>query len=246
MIQRERLAKDFDSMAQLTASGEGINRLAFTDSDWEGRQYIINCMTDAGLTVEIDDFGNVLGYKVGKNPDLPIVMVGSHTDSVPNGGNYDGVVGVLSAIEAIRSMTDDGFEHDHTIAVVDFMCEESSRFGAATLGSKAMRGELTLQDLHRLVDKQGISLYDALKERNLNPDAIEHMEYKRPVKSFTEIHIEQGKVLEHEAKPIGIVTGIAAPERFYVTIRGNADHSGATPMNLRHDALCGASKIILG
>lgn len=126
-----------------------------------------------------------------------------------NGGNYDGVVGVLSAIEAVRSMTDDGFEHDHTIAVVDFMCEESSRFGAATLGSKAMRDELTLQDLHRLVDKQGISLYDALKERNLNPDAIEHMEYKRPVKSFTEIHIEQGKVLEHEAKPIGIVTGIA-------------------------------------
>ena len=246
MIQRERLAKDFDSMAQLTAPGEGINRLAFTDSDWEGRQYIIDCMTDAGLTVEIDNFGNVLGYKVGKNPDLPVVMVGSHTDSVPNGGNYDGVVGVLSAIEAVRSMTDDCFEHDHTIAVVDFMCEESSRFGAATLGSKAMRGELTLQDLHRLVDKQGISLYDALKERNLNPDAIEHMEYKRPVKSFTEIHIEQGKVLEHEAKPIGVVTGIAAPERFYVTIRGNADHSGATPMNLRHDALCGASKIILG
>jgi len=243
MIRRERLAKDFDSMAQLTAPGEGINRLAFTDADWKGRQYIIDRMTDAGLTVERDDFGNVLGYKVGKNPDLPVVMVGSHTDSVPNGGNYDGVVGVLSAIEAIRSMTDDGFEHDHTIAVVDFMCEESSRFGAATLGSKAMRGELTLQDLHRLVDKQGISLYDALKGRNLNPDAIEHMEYKRPVKSFTEIHIEQGKVLEHEAKTIGIVTGIAAPERFYVTIRGNADHSGATPMNLRHDAIPGAVKL---
>jgi len=225
MIQRERLASDFEAMAQLTAPGEGINRIAFTDADWAGRQYIIKRMVDAGLTVETDGFGNVIGYKVGKNPDLPVVMVGSHTDSVPNGGS---------------------FEHDHTIAVVDFMCEESSRFGAATLGSKAMRDELTLQDLHRLVDKQGISLYDALKERNLNPDAIEHMEYKRPVKSFTEIHIEQGKVLEHEAKPIGIVTGIAAPERFYVTIRGNADHSGATPMNLRHDALCGASKIILG
>ena len=126
------------------------------------------------------------------------------------------------------------------------MCEESGRFGNATLGSKAMRGELRLQDLHRLVDKQGISLYEALKGRNLNPDGIEEMEYNRPVKSFTEIHIEQGKVLEHEQKMIGIVTGIAAPERFYVTIRGNADHSGATPMNLRHDALCGAAKIILG
>ncbi|RIW11132.1 M20 family metallo-hydrolase [Veillonella parvula] len=246
MIQRERLVKDFEAMAQLTAPGEGINRLAFTDADWAGRQYIIDRMTDAGLSVEIDDFGNVIGYKIGKKPDLPVVMVGSHTDSVPNGGNYDGVVGVLSAIEVIRSMTDDGYEHDHTIAVVSFMCEESGRFGNATLGSKAMRGELTLQDLHRLVDKQGISLYEALKDRNLNPDGIKTMAYKRPVKSFTEIHIEQGKVLEHEQKTIGIVTGIAAPERFYVTIRGNADHSGATPMNLRHDALCGASKIILG
>ena len=246
MIQRERLVKDFEAMAQLTAPGEGINRLAFTDADWAGRQYIIDRMTDAGLSVEIDDFGNVIGYKIGKKPDLPAVMVGSHTDSVPNGGNYDGVVGVLSAIEVIRSMIDDGYEHHHTIAVVSFMCEESGRFGNATLGSKAMRGELTLQDLHHLVDKQGISLYEALKGRNLNPDGIETMAYKRPVKSFTEIHIEQGKVLEHEQKTIGIVTGIAAPERFYVTIRGNADHSGATPMNLRHDALCGASKIILG
>ena len=246
MIQRERLVKDFDAMAQLTVPGEGINRLAFTNADWEGRQYIIDRMIDAGLSVEIDDFGNVIGYKIGKKPDLPAVMVGSHTDSVPNGGNYDGVVGVLSAIEVIRSMIDDGYEHDHTIAVVSFMCEESGRFGNATLGSKAMRGELTLQDLHHLVDKQGISLYEALKGRNLNPDGIETMAYKGPVKSFTEIHIEQGKVLEHEQKTIGIVTGIVAPERFYVTIRGNADHSGATPMNLRHDALCGASKIILG
>ena len=246
MIQKERLQKDFAAMAQLTGLGEGINRLAFTDTDWEGRQYIIDRMADAGLDVEIDGFGNVIGYKVGTNPDLPIIMVGSHTDSVPNGGNYDGVAGVLSAIEVVRSIIDDGFEHEHTIAVVDFMCEESSRFGAATLGSKAMRGKLTLNDLHRLVDKQGISLYDTLKNRKLYPDAIESMAYKRPVKAFIEMHIEQGKVLEHEQKQIGIVSGIAAPERFYVTIRGNADHSGATPMNLRHDALCGASKIILG
>ena len=246
MIQKERLQKDFDAMAQLTGLGEGINRLAFTEADWEGRQYIIDRMTDAGLDVEIDEFGNVVGYKVGTNPDLPVVMVGSHTDSVPNGGNYDGVAGVLSAIEVVRSIIDDGFEHEHTIAVVDFMCEESSRFDAATLGSMAMRGKLTLNDLHRLVDKQGISLYDALKERKLHPDDLESMAYNRPVKAFIEMHIEQGKVLEHEQKQIGIVSGIAAPERFYVTIRGNADHSGATPMNLRHDALCGSSKIILG
>lgn len=246
MIQKERLLKDFEAMATFGGSSSGINRLAFSDADWAGRQYIIDCMMDAGLDVEIDGFGNIIGYKRGTNPDLPVVMIGSHTDSVPNGGNYDGVAGVLSAIEVVRSIIDDGFEHEHTIAVVDFMCEESSRFGAATLGSKSMRGKLTVHDLHRLVDKQGISLYDALKGRHLQSDAIESMEYKIPVKAFIEMHIEQGKVLEHEQKQIGIVSGIAAPERFYVTIRGHADHSGATPMNLRHDALCGASKIILG
>ena len=246
MIKRERLVKDFEAMSHFTASGEGINRLAFTDADWAGRQYIIDCMTDAGLTVEIDAFGNVLGYKIGRNPELPVVMLGSHIDSVPNGGNYDGVVGVLSAIEVIRSLTEDRFEHDHTICVVSFVCEEASRFGVATLGSRAMLGQLTLQDTHQIVDKERLSLYEVLKNRNLNPDKLEQVKYKRPVKSFTEIHIEQGKVLEYEKKKIGIVTGIAAPERFYITIRGNADHSGATPMNLRHDALCGASKIILG
>lgn len=246
MIQKERLLKDFEAMATFGGSSSGINRIAFSDADWAGRQYVIECMIDAGLDVEIDGFGNVIGYKRGTNPNLPIVMIGSHTDSVPNGGNYDGVVGVLSAIEVVRSMIDDDVTHDHTIAVVSFMCEESSRFGAATLGSKAMRGKLTLHDLHRLVDKQGISLYDALKDRHLQPDAIASMEYKIPVKAFIEIHIEQGKVLEHEQKKIGIVSGIAGPERFYVTIRGHADHSGATPMNLRHDALCGAAKIILG
>lgn len=246
MIQRERLVKDFEAMSHLTGPSEGINRLAFSDADWAGRQYIVRCMTDAGLVAEIDGFGNVIGHKIGKNPDLSVVMVGSHTDSVPNGGNYDGVVGVLSAIEAIRSMHDDGFEPDHTICVVSFMCEEASCFGAATLGSKAMLGQLTSQDMYRLVDKDGTSLYDVLKQRNLNPDEINQVKYKRPVKAFTEIHIEQGRVLEHEKKPIGVVTGIAAPERFYVTIRGNADHSGATPMDLRHDALCGAAKIILG
>mgnify|MGYP004469911301 CR=1 FL=1 len=246
MIQKERLLKDFEAMATFGGSSSGINRLAFSDADWAGRQYIIDRMMDAGLDVEIDGFGNIIGYKRGRNPDLPVVMIGSHTDSVPNGGNYDGVVGVLSAIEVVRSMIDDDVTHDHTIAVVSFMCEESSRFGAATLGSKAMRGKLTVHDLHRLVDKQGISLYDALKDRHLQPDTIENMEYKVPVKAFIEMHIEQGKVLEHEQKQIGIVSGIAGPERFYVTIRGHADHSGATPMNLRHDALCGASKIILG
>ena len=245
MINQERLTQDFAAMQRITAPGEGINRLAFTDSDWEGRAYLMRQMEAAGLTLRTDAFGNVLGRLAGKDDSLPAVMCGSHSDSVPRGGNYDGLAGVLAAIETVRSMREDGDRPDHPVEVVLFMCEESSRFSAATLGSRAMRGELPLEELHRLHDKGGKSLYDVLKERGLDPDNIAAAKYTQPLKAVLELHIEQGKVLEHERLPIGIVTGIAAPARFYCEIHGDADHSGATPMSLRHDALCAAAEIIL-
>lgn len=245
MVNQERLAQDFAVMQKITAPGEGINRLAFTDSDWEGRAYLMRQMEAAGLTLRTDAFGNVLGRLAGKDDSLPAVMCGSHSDSVPRGGNYDGLAGVLAAIETVRSMREDGDRPDHPVEVVLFMCEESSRFSAATLGSRAMRGELPLEELHRLHDKGGKSLYDVLKERGLDPDNIAAAKYTQPLKAVLELHIEQGKVLEHERLPIGIVTGIAAPARFYCEIHGDADHSGATPMSLRHDALCAAAEIIL-
>ena len=245
MVNQERLAQDFAVMQKITAPGEGINRLAFTDSDWEGRAYLMRQMEAAGLTLRTDAFGNVLGRLAGKDDSLPAVMCGSHSDSVPRGGNYDGLAGVLAAIETVRSMLEDGDRPDHPVEVVLFMCEESSRFSAATLGSRAMRGELPLEELHRLHDKGGKSLYDVLKERGLDPDNIAAAKYTQPLKAVLELHIEQGKVLEHERLPIGIVTGIAAPARFYCEIHGDADHSGATPMSLRHDALCAAAEIIL-
>ena len=245
MVNQERLAQDFAVMQKITAPGEGINRLAFTDSDWEGRAYLMRQMEAAGLTLRTDAFGNVLGRLAGKDDSLPAVMCGSHSDSVPRGGNYDGLAGVLAAIETVRSMREDGDRPDHPVEVVLFMCEESSRFSAATLGSRAMRGELPLEELHRLHDKGGKSLYDVLKECGLDPDNIAAAKYTQPLKAVLELHIEQGKVLEHERLPIGIVTGIAAPARFYCEIHGDADHSGATPMSLRHDALCAAAEIIL-
>lgn len=245
MINQERLTQDFAAMQRITAPGEGINRLAFTDSDWEGRAYLMRQMEAAGLTLRTDAFGNVLGRCAGKDDSLPAILCGSHSDSVPRGGNYDGLTGVLAAIETVRSMREDGFQPDHPIEVVLFMCEESSRFSAATLGSRAMRGDLSVEELHRLHDKEGKSLYDVLKERGLDPDHIAAAQYTQPLKAVLELHIEQGKVLEHERLPIGIVTGIAAPARFYCEIHGDADHSGATPMPLRHDALCAAAEIIL-
>lgn len=244
MIHLERIEQALDHLRQITAPGAGINRLAFSDADWAGRTYIMSLMKEAGLTLHIDPFGNVIGHYNGKDNTLPAVMCGSHGDSVPNGGNYDGIYGILTAIETIHSMKDDHFVPDHPVEVVLFMCEESSRFGAATLGSRAMRGELSDKDLDTLTDKEGHSLRQILQSRNLHPELIDQAVYKKPLKAFLETHIEQGKVLEHENKKIGVVSGIAAPTRFKVFLHGSADHSGATPMNLRHDGLCAAAPII--
>ena len=245
MIKPERLAADFAALAAITAPGGGINRLAFTDSDWQGRAYFMQEMEKTGLTLHGDAFGNVIGHLEGRDDSLPAVMLGSHGDSVPNGGNYDGTLGIVGAIETVRSMQDDGFRPLHPLEVVIFMCEESSRFSAATLGSRAMRGRISREDVSRLRDHQGNTLYDVLKARGLQPDALETARYTKKLKAFLELHIEQGRVLEHERLSIGIVTGIAAPSRFFCLLRGTADHSGATPMNLRADASCAAAEIIL-
>ena len=245
MISKERLMRDFAVMKEITAPGEGITRLAFSAEDWEGRAYLMRQMEAARLTLREDAFGNVIGHYTGQDESLPALMCGSHSDSVPQGGNYDGLAGVLAAIETVRSMGEDGFRPEHPLEIVLFMCEESSRFSAATLGSRAMRGELSMEDLHSLHEKSGKDLYTVLKERGLRPDAIAEALYQKPLKAVLEMHIEQGKVLEHEHLSIGVVTGIAAPSRFYIDIQGNADHSGATPMHLRHDALCAAAEIIL-
>lgn len=247
MINKERLAQNLLQMAQFSATkgDEGITRLAFSDSDWLGRSFLIKLMEEAGLSIRIDTFGNVIGRREGIEPDLPAVMLGSHGDSVPNGGNYDGVVGVLAAIEVVRSLHEKQIQTEHPLEVVVFMCEESSRFGAATLGSRAMRGELSTQELLSLRDKTGISLFEVLQSRNLQPEAITQARYTKPLKAFFEVHIEQGKVLEHEEIEIGIVTGIAAPTRMRVYLHGSADHSGATPMSMRADGLCAAAEVVL-
>ncbi|MBP3780593.1 MAG: M20 family metallo-hydrolase [Selenomonas sp.] len=247
MISEERLSRDFAEMAKCSATqGQaGITRLAFSESDWQGRAYIIKQMEDIGLTVRTDAFGNVIGRMNGSRNDLPPVLFGSHGDSVPGGGNYDGVVGVLAALEVMRSLKEEGFVPEHPLEIVQFMCEESSRFGAATLGSRAMRGKLSQADLQRLKDKQGNTLYAVLQGRGLQPDKVGPASYPAPPKAFFEVHIEQGKVLEHQQIPIGVVTGIAAPTRLRLYLHGNADHSGATPMHLRQDGLCAAAEIVL-
>lgn len=246
MISSQRLKEQLAHLQTLTTpEGKGINRLAFSDTDWQGRAYLMSLMREAGLFLRTDAFGNVIGHRAGKNEALPAIMCGSHGDSVPEGGNYDGIVGILAGIEVARSMQEDGFINDRPLEIVLFMCEESSRFNSATLGSKAMRGHLAEQDLRRLRDKKGNTLYDVLKERDLKPEQLASAFYTGPLTAFLEIHIEQGKVLEHEQLQLGVVTGIAAPTRLKIHFHGNADHSGATPMHLRHDGLCAAAETIL-
>lgn len=245
MGSQRRLAENLAALQLITAGGEGITRLAFSNEDWQAREFVMGLMKDAGLSIRVDCFGNVIGRREGTDPEAAVVMMGSHIDSVPNGGNFDGVIGVLGAIEVICCMNEAEFANEHPIEVVVFMAEESSRFGVATLGSKTMCGHMDVETLQKLTDKNGTSLYNALKLRGLDADQIATAKYANPLKAFMEIHIEQGKVLENTQRQIGIVTGIAAPTRIKVRLAGQADHSGATPMHMRQDALCAAAEIML-
>ena len=231
MISKKRLIANFEKMSTFSSKGEGITRLAYSDEDWQARDFVISLMKEAGLAVRTDNFGNVMARREGKKSQLPVVMFGSHIDSVPNGGNYDGVFGVLAAIEVVNALNDADVLTEHPLEVAVFMAEESSRFGNATLGSKVMAGLITKEKLQEIKDKDNNSLYDVLKSRNLDADNVLAAKYTAPIKAFLEIHIEQGKVLEEKNIPIGVVTGIAAPTRLKVFLNGHADHSGATPMD---------------
>lgn len=246
-VNIERLKQDFDNIARFgKLDNGGVTRLAFSEEDLKARQYLIDVMKSLNLKVSIDAFGNIRGRREGQF-DLPPVMIGSHLDTVPNGGHYDGVIGVIGALEVIRVLNENNIVTKRPIEVINFSCEESSRFRAGTLGSKVMVGKFTKDKLKTSIDKDGISLYDALKQAGYDPDRLEDARINNgDIYAFMEMHIEQGPVLEQEKYQVGIVTAIAAPTRFKVLIEGRADHSGNTPMNMRKDALTGASALILG
>ncbi|PLX91633.1 MAG: Zn-dependent hydrolase [Desulfuromonas sp.] len=247
MINAKRFQDDFCAIAQFgVLDNGGVTRLALTPPDYEARNYLIRSMQNAGLSVRIDSFGNIRGRRAAENQQLPAVMIGSHLDTVPQGGHYDGVIGVLAGLEIIRHLNDENISTKHPVELINFCCEESSRFGVATLGSKGLTGQLTCNMMQSIRDHQGISFYQALQQGGCAPDN-HAQDILRPqdIKSFFELHIEQGPVLEHQKIDLGIVTAIAAPTRFRVKIIGQNDHSGTTPMALRHDALVAAAELIL-
>jgi beta-ureidopropionase / N-carbamoyl-L-amino-acid hydrolase len=245
-FRRERLENDFAELAKFgSLETGGFTRVAFTLEDLAARTWLQGAMEQAGLEVSVDAVGNIRGRRVGLL-DLAPVMLGSHLDTVPEGGNYDGSVGVLAALEIVRILNDRNLTTKRPIEVVNFSAEESSRFGVATIGSKALTGKLNLSILNKLVDKDGFTLYETLEANGYHPDNIEHSKLTpEDIHAFLELHIEQGPVLEEKKCSIGIVTSIAAPTRLRVIIEGRADHSGNTPMDMRKDALVGASEVVL-
>jgi hydantoinase/carbamoylase family amidase len=181
----------------------------------------------------------------GTSPDKPVVMAGSHIDTVPHGGMFDGLVGTIGALEAIRVISEEGINPTHPVELVIFSEEEGSNFGSTTAGSKAMVGKYGVEDLKKLKNPEGLSMYEAAKNAGYDPDALPGQTLKKEeVKAMLELHIEQSVVLDSEGIPIGVVEAIAGINAFEIEFTGVANHAGATPMHLRKDALVAAAKVI--
>lgn len=215
----------------------GTSRLAFSPSDANGRQRVQQWMTEAGLSAFVDGIGNVVGRR-GKPPYL---LVGSHTDTVPRGGNFDGIVGALAGIHLAQNWP---VSARHGLLVVDWSCEESSRFGISTAGSRAAFGELS-QDAWVTPDQDGTTLEVAAKRTYGLGEVPVWPAGDEEIAASLELHIEQGRELLEADVPIGVVHGIAAPQRWRVTLSGKPDHTGSAAMKSRTDALCAAAEVVL-
>ena len=225
-------------------SDKGITRLAYTELDFAAQKWLLEQVKDLNLKITEDAVGNTFLRRPGIDDALPPIAMGSHLDTVIQAGPYDGIVGVVGAIEALYMLRDEKLMAP--VEVIIFKAEESSRFGFATMGSKLMTGSATPEQLSRGTKKDAQSFREALRANGYEPDNYEAA-IKKPgcYKCFLEMHIEQGKVLDETGEQIGIVHNIAAPTRFKIIVDGVADHSGATPMGFRKDALVAAAKLIL-
>ena len=248
MINSKRFEANFNAISEFGAlKGGGLTRLAFSKEDLEARKFLINLIEKNGFKLKIDNVGNIFAiYDEGCEADAKPVCVGSHIDSVPNGGFFDGTLGVMAGLEVLMAIKEAGIKLKRPLWLINFSCEESSRFKTATIGSKIISGKLSQQRLHELKDEDGISLFEAMSSAGFKPQNLDEAILKEnSLHAYLELHIEQGPVLERSAISVGVVSGIAAPIRFEITIQGKADHSGATPMNMRSDALLAASHIII-
>jgi N-carbamoyl-L-amino-acid hydrolase len=246
-INKRRLLRDLNAMSRIGIGDHGsVTRLVFSIKELRSRQFLIHLMRQAGLQIHIDRIGNIFGRLNGANPKAPAVLAGSHLDTVLHGGKFDGTMGVIGALEAVRTLKEQKVTLRSPVEVVCFVGEESSRFGYSTLGSSLVAGEVHGADLSNAADAQGTKLEDILSSLGIYRSNLRSMRRDpASVKAYLELHIEQGPILEAKKKPIGVVTSIAAPTRFRVVFTGQADHSGTTPMEMRKDALVAASEVIV-
>lgn len=241
-----RIATNLEALKQFTATpGNGCTRLPFTKEAREAVDYLRGVMTEAGLEVYEDAAGNIFGVLKGEDPTAPCIMMGSHYDSVTNGGDFDGIAGVVCAIEVARQLKEKGIQPKRNFVAVGFCDEEGLRFGTGYFGSGAMLGNRDVEYCRNFKDKDGISIYDAMKTYGLDPERIGEAKWPEgSIGSFLELHIEQGPVLDAEGLELGLVDCIVGIQRYMVTVHGRADHAGTTPMDMRLDAVDAATKVI--
>ena len=239
-VNSDRLNQSLEDLAGYGRNENGQpNRVAYSDGDLEARAFVIRLMKDAGLETSVDAAGNIIGRREGQNAELPPIGIGSHIDMVPLGGNYDGCVGSMAAIEVARTLYENGYQNRHPLEVFIFTDEE----GGLT-GSRALSGTL-LPEALQVVNSTGYSIGKGIQR--LGGDTTRLASVKRPegsMAAFVELHIEQGGILDRENLDIGVVEGIVGIRWWDVTIRGMANHAGTTPMDLRKDALLAAARFI--
>ncbi len=242
----DRLGSGVEELSSFRAGDRpGWTREVFSEPYRASRDWTTARMREAGLDVQMDAAGNIVGRLAGRTPSAPALVTGSHTDTVDGGGRFDGIVGVLGSIEAARLLQESGRQLERDLLVVDFLGEESNVFGLSCLGSRCAAQELTPSDLERR-DYRGVTLGQAYTDYGLDPARLQDVPWaKDPLHAFVELHIEQGPTLEKQGLPLGIVTAITGIERFIATFAGSADHAGTTSMEDRRDAMIAAAEAVL-
>ncbi|WP_139311233.1 Zn-dependent hydrolase [Bacillus sp. MRMR6] len=239
-----RIQGHIETLSKYTATpGNGTTRLTYSKEDLQARTYIKDKMQEYGLVVTEDGFGNIFGKLEGSLKEAPSVLIGSHFDSVPNGGDYDGPAGVIAGLEVAALFSKNKLTPKYPLEIIALVEEEGTRFGGGLMGSRGITGLLSEQEFSNLKDKDGISTLEAMTAIGLDPTLPKKRDPKT-LKAFLELHIEQGPLLEEKGIPIGMVEAIVGLTQLEVTIKGQAGHAGTTPMDRRADALVTAAKII--
>jgi ureidoglycolate amidohydrolase len=250
-IDQERLTAEIDTLAAFSeAEAPAVTRIVFTPTDLKARAWMKARCEEAGLIVRQDAVGNTFARwadseSFGSDSQAAAVGTGSHIDAIPNAGKYDGVVGVLGGLEAIRALQRAGFRPKHAIELLIFTSEEPTRFGIGCLGSRLLSGTLSADAARKLTDTDGATVEEVRRSAGFAGSLEEVQLRKGYYKAFVELHIEQGPILEREHKPLGVVEKIAAPASLRVTVEGSGGHAGGVLMSDRRDALCAAAELIL-